>query len=61
MRKLIDKSPSRVEPILSLQITLVVGNRLKPIDSELKEVNENELKNDNLESAVAENEETTSI
>ena len=61
MRKLIDKSLSRVEPISSLQITLVVGNRLKPIDSELKEVNENELKNDNLESAVAENEETTSI
>lgn len=44
----------------SFQITLVVGNRLKPIDSELKEVNENELKSDNMELAI-ENEETTSI
>jgi hypothetical protein len=47
-------------PSPSLQITLVVGNRLKPIDSELKEIYENELKNDNTES-ISENEETTSI
>ncbi|CRL03039.1 CLUMA_CG016398, isoform A [Clunio marinus] len=41
-------------------ITLIVGNRLKPIDSELKEVNENELKTDNSD-VVDANEETTSI
>lgn len=45
---------------LSLQITLVVKNRLKPLDSELREVYENELKSDNTVS-VGENEETTSI
>lgn len=43
-----------------LQITLVVGNRLKPIDAELKEMFENELKNDNTD-FVSENDETTSI
>lgn len=51
---------SKGKPFSLAQITLVVGNRLKPIDSELKEVNENTLKNENLETVV-ESEETTSI
>jgi hypothetical protein len=38
----------------------VVGNRLKPIDSELKEVNENELKSENIDLAL-EKEGVTSI
>jgi hypothetical protein len=34
------------------QVTLIVANRLKPIDSELQEVKENELKSENIDLAL---------